>query len=176
MDESQQPTVTLESTPREPTTGRVRRILPWAIAAVAVLVAAFTVGVLVVNESSEPRPVAQLAAQTNPTPGIIPVDSETVLEWDLGNADFVSYGSYGEAEIWSTTTPQERQCLTVIVEGDTWMFRCTAPSVDTVADIDIDADMVPPAPSGEPTSNIRFVLHEDAVDVYLAPNPAGGFY
>jgi hypothetical protein len=92
------------------------------------------------------------------------------------DADYVSYGSYGAAEIWSTTTPGPKQCLGVVVHGSTWRFFCTATTIDTIADIDIDPNLVPPTPSGEPASNIRFVLHDGVVDVYLAPHPDGGFY
>jgi hypothetical protein len=166
----------LETEPRDPNKKGVRRILPWVIATVAVLVAAIAIGVLVVNESSEPRPVARLAAQAGPAQGAVPIEKEIAEEWDVTDADFVSYGSYGAAELWSTTTPGAKRCLGVVVHGSTWVFGCTAPTFDTVADIDIDPNLVPPAPSGEPTSNVRFFLHDDVVDVYLAPNPEGGFF
>ncbi len=97
------------------------------------------------------------------------------MEWGVVQ-DYVSHGSYGAAEIWSATTSGPKQCLAVVVNDSTWKFNCTSPTLDTVADIDIDPDMVPPAPSGEPASNIRFVLHDGVVDVYLAPKPEGGFY
>ena len=71
------PAAALETTPRDPHNGRVRRILPWVIAAVAVLVAAIAIGVLAVNESSEPKPVAQLTPQADPDQGAIPLDDET---------------------------------------------------------------------------------------------------
>ncbi|WP_104165287.1 hypothetical protein [Cryobacterium sp. N22] len=171
-----EPPGALETKPGDPNPGRVRRILPWVIAAVAVLVAAIATGVLVVNESSEPRPVAQLTAQSDPTPAAVPIDKEVAQEWGVTNAHFVSYGSYGAAEIWSTTTPGAKRCLAVVVEDHTWMFRCTPPTFDTIAEIDIDPVLVPPAPTGEPAANVQFVLHDDVVDVYLAPNPEGGFY
>ena len=172
MDESTLP----EETAADPTTGRVRRILPWVIAAVALLVAVIAVGVLAVNAVSAPRPVATLVAQADPTPGAVPLDDEIAQEWGVTEAEFVSYGSYGAAEIWSTMTPEGKRCIAVIVESHTWVFRCTAPSLDTIADIDIDPSEVPPAPSGEPAANVRFVLDEEGVDVYLAPHPDGGFY
>jgi len=49
--------------------GRGRRVLPWVIAAVAVLLAAIALGVLVVSEASEPKLVAQLTPQGCPDPG-----------------------------------------------------------------------------------------------------------
>ncbi len=130
-----------------------------------------------VNESSEPKSVAQLTPQGPPDQGSIPVDDETAVAWDVTVADFVSYGSYGPLEIWSTTKPEGKRCLAVVGVGDNHIsvFRCTAPSVDTIADFNIDPSVVPRAPSGEPTENIRFVLHDEVVDVYL-PHPEGGFY
>ena len=167
----------LETTPRDPHNGRVRRILPWVIAAVAVLVAAIAVGVLAVNESSEPEPVAQLAPQADPDQGAIPLDDEAATTMGgVTDADFVSYGSYGELQVWSTTTPEAKPCLAIVAENRIIMVRCSAPSLDPVADLDFPPDMFPPAPSGEPTSHVRFVLHDELVDVYLAPNPEGGFY
>jgi hypothetical protein len=162
--------------PRVPDNGRVRRILPWVIAAVAVLVAAIAIGVLVVNESSKPKPVAQLTPQGRPDQGSIPVDDETAVAWGVTVADFVSYGSYGELQIWSTTKPEAKRCLAVVAENHISVFNCAAPSLDTIADFDSDPARVPRAPSGEPAASIRFVLHDDVVDVYLAPNPEGGFY
>jgi hypothetical protein len=56
------------------------------------------------------------------------------------------------------------------------VLNCSAPTLDTIADFNIDHRLVPPAPSGEPAPTIRFVSHEDVVDMCLAPNPEGGFY
>jgi hypothetical protein len=157
---------------------RARRIVPWVIAAVAVLVAAIAIGVLVVNESSEPRPVARLTPQTD-TQGSIPVDEEAAGTFEIygvTEADFVSHGSYGALEAWSTTKGAESRCLALVIENHISVLNCTAPTLDTIADFNIDPQLVPPAPSGEPTSTIRFVSHDDVVDVYLAPNPEGGFY
>lgn len=165
-----------DTKPGDPHSGRVRRILPWVIAAVAVLVAAIAIGVLIVNESSEPKPVAQLTPQGRPDQGSIAVDDETAVLWGVTVADFVSYGSYGELQIWSTTMPEAKRCLAVVEENRIIMGRCSAPTLDPVADVDFLSSMFPPAPSGEPTSNVRFVLREDVVDVYLAPKPEGGFY
>lgn len=156
--------------------GRAVGIVAFVVALGALRVAAIAIGALVVNQASEPRPVAQLAAQLGTAQGAVPIDEESAREWDVTNATFVSHGSYGAAEIWTTTTPGAKQCLAVVVGAETWRFNCTAPTIDTIADIDIDSNMVPPAPSGEPTWNIRFVLHDGVVDVYLAPNPDGGYF
>jgi hypothetical protein len=168
--------VTHEAEPRGPDPGGVRRILPWTIAALAIVVAVVAIGTLVVNETSEPQPVAQLTPEGGSAGETIPVDKETVDRWDLAEADFVSYGTYGAAEVWSTATPAGKRCIAVVVEGRTWVFRCTPPTMDTITEIDIESQRVPAAPSGEPTSNIRFVLHDEVVDVYLAPNPEGGYF
>jgi hypothetical protein len=174
-DHDHGPPATLESAPGSPYRGGV--ILPWVVAAVAGLAATIAIGVLVVSEAGELRPVAQLTPQSVGAEGSVPIDRGTALEWDAtDSADYVSYGSYGAAEIWSTTTTGPRQCLGVVVHGSTWRFFCTATTLDTIADIDIDPNLVPPTPSGEPASNIRFVLHDGVVDVYLAPHPDGGFY
>jgi hypothetical protein len=127
------------------------------------------------NESSEPKPVLQLTPQGPPAQGSIPVDDEAAVVWDVTVDDFVSYGSFGPLEIWSTTKPEGLRCIAVVGENHISVFRCTAPSVDTIADFNIDPNVVPRAPSGEPNENIRFVLHDEVVDVYL-PNSAGGFY
>ncbi|MBB2924089.1 hypothetical protein [Cellulomonas cellasea] len=161
---------------RDPDAGRGRRALPWVVAAVAVLLGAVAIGLLVVDEASEPRPVAQLTPQGRPDPGSIPADDESAVAWGVTVADFVSYGSYGDLQVWGTTEPEAKRCIAVVVERHISVMSCAAPSLDTIADFDIDPDSVPRAPSGEPAANIRFVLHEDVVDVYLAPNPEGGFY
>ncbi|WP_421742049.1 hypothetical protein [Cellulomonas sp.] len=166
----------LDTTPQDPHNGRVRRILPWVIAAGAVLVAAVTIGVLAVNESSEPAPVAQLTPQADPDQGAIPLDDETATNLGVTEADFVSYGSYGALQVWSATTPEAKRCLAMVAENRIIMVRCSAPSLDPVADLDFPPEMFPPAPSGEPTSQVRFVLRDELVEVYLAPNPEGGFY
>lgn len=119
--------------PRVPDNGRVPRILPWVITAVAVLVAAIAIGALVANESSQPKPLAQLTPQGRPDQGSIPVDDETAVAWGVTVADFVSYGSYGELQIWSTTKPEAKRCLAVVAEHHISVFNCTAPSLDTIA-------------------------------------------
>ena len=168
------PDATLGAAAPDPHKGRVRRFLPWVIAAVAVLVAALAIGVFIADESSEPRPVAQLP-QDDSVAGSFSVD-EDVESFGLAAADFVSHGSYGVLELWSTTEPEAKRCLAVVAEDRVSMFRCSAPTLDTIADFDIEPSLVPPAPSGEPAANIRFVLHDDVVNVYLAPNPEGGYY
>ena len=154
---------------------RRRRLLPWVIVAVAVLVAAIGIVVFVVDESNQPEPVAQLTPQGRPGNASIPVDDGVPVRYDLTVADFVSYGSYGPLQIWSTTKLENRRCIAVVVENHISVFECTAPSVDTIADYNIDPNMIPPAPSGELTPYVRFVLRDDVVDVYR-PKEEGEFY
>jgi hypothetical protein len=160
---------------------RRRRLLPWGIAAVAVLAAAIAVGVSVdessevVDESSASRPVAQLNPQGPPGNASIPVDDQTLGAAGLTVADFVSYGSYGPLQIWSTTKVANNRCIAVVVEAHISVFECTAPSVDTIARYNIDPDLVPPTRSGELTPYVRFVLHDEVVDVYR-PITEGEFY
>jgi hypothetical protein len=154
---------------------RRRRMLPWGIAAVAVLVAAIGIGVSVVEESNEPQPVARLTPQGQPGSASIPVDDDVPVRYDLTVADFISYGSYGALQIWSTTSLEDQRCIAVVVQNHISVFECTAPSVDTIADYNIDADMIPPEPSGELSPYVRFVLHDDVVDVYR-PGHEGEFY
>lgn len=154
---------------------RRRRSLPWVIAAVAVLAAAIVIGFFVVDESNQPTPVAQLTPQGQPGNASIPVDDEVPVRYDLTVADFVSYGSYGPLQIWSTTKPESKRCIAVVVENHISVFECTAPSVDTIADYNIDPNLIPPAPSGEPTPYVRFVLHDEVIDVYR-PTEEGEYY
>jgi len=170
------PPAAFETQLRSSPKARGLRILPWVIAAAGALVAAIAIGSVVFDEASELEPVARLTPQVDSAEGAIPIDAEIARKWQVMDADVVWHGSYGAAEIWSTTTTAGKQCLAVVVLGGTWRFNCTAPTIDAIADIDIDPDMVPPAPSGEPASNIRFVLHDGVVDVYLVPHPDGGFY
>jgi len=162
--------------PGDPDSGRVRRILLWVIAGVAVLVAAIVIGILVVNASSEPQPVARLAVQTDR--GSIPVDEEAAQTFEsveVTQADFVSHGSYGALDIWSATTP-EKNCLALVAGDHVSVFHCTEPTFDTIADFDIEPNLVPPGPSGEPAGDLRFILHDKVVHVYLAPDREGGSF
>lgn len=156
------------------TKGRSRSILGWVIAGLALVVAAIAIIGYVVDEASEPQPVAQLT-QDDSKEGSFGID-EDVESFGLTAADFVSHGSYGALEAWSTTKPADKRCLAIVAEGRVSLFRCSAPTFDTIADFDIEPSLVPRAPNGEPAANIRFVLHDDVVDVYLAPNPDGGYY
>ncbi|MFC5931149.1 hypothetical protein D6T64_13485 [Cryobacterium melibiosiphilum] len=151
---------------------RRRRSLPWVITAVAVLSAAIGIGV---DESNQPTPVAQLTPQGQPGKASIPVDDEVPVRYDLTVADFVSYGSYGPLQIWSTTKLENKRCIAVVLENHISVFECTAPSVDTIADYNIEPNQIPPAPSGESTPYVRFVLHDEVVDVYR-PTEEGEFY
>ncbi|WP_163633315.1 hypothetical protein [Microbacterium sp. B35-04] len=154
---------------------RRRRLLPWVIAAVAVLATAIGIGVFVVGESDQPEPVAQLTPQGQPANASIPVDDDVPVRYDLTVADFVSYGSYGPLQIWSTTKLENQRCLAVVVENHISVFECTAPSVDTIADYNIEPNELPPAPSGELSPYVRFILHDGVVDVYR-PKEEGEFY
>jgi hypothetical protein len=66
--------------------------------------------------------------------------------------------------------------LELVIENRMSVLNCSAPALDTIADFNFDHRLVPAAPSGEPASTIRFVSHDDVVDMCLAPNPEGGFY
>jgi hypothetical protein len=165
---------TIQTEPRAPDRGFVRRFLPWIIAAVAVLAAAIAIAVIVVDRSNDPQPVAQLAAQPGSSE-TIPIDEEFARASNFTAADFVFHGSYGALGIWSVTEGEAR-CLALVAESHISVFNCSAPTVDTIADFNIDPQLVPPAPSGERTAQLRFVHHDDVVDVYLAPRPEGGYY
>jgi hypothetical protein len=155
---------------------RRRRLLTWAIAGVALLAAAIAIGiVVVVDDSNQPQPVARLTPQGQPGPASIPVDDDVPVRYGLTVADFVSYGAYGPLQIWSTTKLENQRCIAVLHEDHISVFECTAPSVDTIADIDMDPNELPPTPSGELSPYVRFVLHDDVVDVYR-PKEAGEFY
>ncbi len=158
---------------------RRRRVLPWAIAAVAVLAAAIGIGmgmgVFVVEEWDPSKPVAQLTPQGQPGPASIPVDDDVPVRYDLSVSDFVSYGAYGPLQIWSTTKLENRRCIAVVGDNHISVFECTAPSVDTIADFNIDSDQLPPTPSGELSPYVRFILHDEVVDVYR-PKEEGEFY
>ena len=154
---------------------RHRRLLTWVIAAVVVLAAAIGISVFVVDEPDRPKPVAQLTPQGQPGPGSIPVDDDVPVRYDLTVADFVSYGAYGPLQIWSTTKLENQRCIAVVWQDHISVFECTAPSVDTIADYNIEPNLIPPGPSGELTPYVRFVLHDDVVDVYR-PKEEGEFY
>ena len=154
---------------------RRRHLLPWVVAAMAVLAAAIVITFVIVGQSNQPRPVAQLTPQGSPGNASIPADDEILVAYDLTVADFVSYGSYGPLQIWGTTRPEGRRCIAVVGEDHISVFECTAPAVDTIADFNIDPGLIPPAPSGELTPYIRFVLHDEVVDVYR-PDHEGEFY
>ncbi len=154
---------------------RRRRSLPWVIAVVAVLAAAIGIRVFVVDESNQPTPVAQLTPQGQPANASIPADDEVPVKYDVTVADFVSYGSYGPLQIWSTTKLENKRCIAVVIAHHISVFECTAPSVDTIADYDIDPNELPPTPSGELSPWVRFVLHDEVVDVYR-PKEKGEFF
>jgi hypothetical protein len=154
---------------------RRRRLLPWVIAAVVVLASAIGIGVFVDDEPDRAEPVAQLTAQGQPGSASIPADDNVPVRYDLTVADFVSYGAYGPLQIWSTTKLENRRCIAVVGDNHISVFECTAPSVDTIADYILGPNMLPIPPSGELTEYVRFILHDDVVDVYR-PTSGGEFY
>ena len=154
---------------------RRRRLLPWVIVAVAVLVVAIGIGVFVDDEWNPAKPVAQLTPQGQPGNASLLIDDDVPVRYDLTVADFVSYGAYGPLQIWSTTKLENKRCIAVVGDNHISVFECTAPSVDTIADYNIEPNLIPPSPSGELTPYVRFVLHDEVVDVYR-PNEEGEFY
>jgi len=156
----------------------MRRALPWTLAALAGVVAVLTISVLAFGELAKPQPVARLAARTGPVAeGAAPVlDPETRAFWDLSDPVLVSHGSYGAAEAWSTTASHGRRCIAVVVFNSLWTFQCTQPTIDTFADIVIDSGLVPRDSTGDlipEWSTIRFVLHDDVIDVYVGRSTEG---
>jgi hypothetical protein len=110
---------------------RRRRMLPWVIAAVAVLVTAIAIGVFVVEDSSQPEAVARLTPQgRQPGPASIPVDDDVPVRYDLTVEDFVSYGSYGPLHIWSTTKLEDERCIAVVIDKHISVFDQTMVTAD----------------------------------------------
>ncbi|SBS73022.1 hypothetical protein [uncultured Microbacterium sp.] len=154
---------------------RRRRSLPWIIAAVAVLATAIGIALFVADGLRRPSPVAQLTPQGRPGSAVIRADDDVFVMYDLTIEDFVTYGSYGPLQIWGTTQVENKRCIAVVGDNHISVFECTAPTVDTIADFNIEPALIPPAPSGELSPYVRFVLHDDVVDVYR-PNEPGEFY
>jgi hypothetical protein len=88
---------------------RRRRMLPWVIAAVAVLVTAIAIGVFVVEDSSQPQAVARLTPQgRQPGPASIPVDDDVPVRYDLTVEDssrtaHTGRCTYGARRSWRTS-------------------------------------------------------------------------
>jgi hypothetical protein len=145
-----------------------RRVLLSVVAATAVLAAGIGIGSgdFVVDESSEAKPVTQLTPQGQPGSASIRANDEVPVRNNLTVADFVSYGAYGPLHIWSTTKLENKRCIAVVRENHISVFECTAPSADTIADYDIEPDMLPIPPSGQVTPYVRFILHDGVIDVY----------
>ena len=150
----------------------MRRALPWVIAAGAVVVAT-ALGAMYVEAVTEPLVEAQLVALDEPLPGSVP---PALGQEDLGwttDPVFVSHGRYGPLEVWSTTAPHNWQCLAVVFESSVWRFNCTVSSLDTVADVTVQESLLPTDAPGGPIpdwSSVRFVLHDDVVDVHIGRN------
>jgi hypothetical protein len=169
----------LETQPTETNKGRLRRFRPLAITAVGVLMAAIAIGVFRANQPSVPEPVAQLAVRTDAT-AAIPMDDEAARTFEgsgLTQDDFVSHGPYGVLQVWSATKQENGwRCLALVVGDHVSVFHCTPPTEDTIADYNIDPHLVPPAPNGENAWDVRFILRDDVVDVYLSPERVNTYY
>lgn len=149
--------------------------LPWMIAAIAAMVAVVALGVHFVDAVTRPRVEARLVALDQPLSGDVPptLGREDLHFLETPDPVFVSYGSYGALKVWSTTAPHDWRCLAVVFEGNVWRFNCTATTIDTVADVVILSRLLPPDIPGGPVpewSTVRFVLHDDVVDVYIGRN------
>jgi len=162
---------------------RVRSRLPWLLAAIAAIAAVVAVGAYLFDAVTRPPLEARLVALEQPLSGDVP---PALGEKELGlletrNPAFVSHGGYGALKVWSTTAPRDRRCLAVVFEGTLWRFDCTAATIDTVADVVIHSHLLPPDAAGRPVrerstvrerATVRFVLHDDVVDVYVGWNEA----
>ena len=162
-----------ESAPSASAPGRMRRALPWVIAAGAVVVAT-ALGAMYFDAVTEPLVEAQLVALDEPLPGSVPPAlSQEDLGWTTDPV-FVSHGRYGPLEVWSTTAPHNWQCLAVVFRESVLRFNCTVSSLDTVTDVAVQEGLWPPDFPGSSIphwSSIRFVLRDDVVDVYIGRNP-----
>ncbi|HEX5856723.1 MAG TPA: hypothetical protein VFY91_01310 [Microbacterium sp.] len=150
--------------------------LPWVIAAIAAIVALVSLGVHVVDAVTRPRAEARLVALDQPLSGDVPptLDQDELQFLETTAPDWVSYGGYGALRVWSTSAPNDWRCLAVVFEQDLWRFNCTAPTIDTTADVVIVSRLLPADAPGGPIpedSTVRFVLHDDVVDVYIERNP-----
>lgn len=157
--------------------GRMRRTLPWVIAAGAGVVATLATALAAKDADvvAEPLVEAQLVALDEPLPGSTPPALGPEDYGYLGTWDpvLVSHGRYGPLEVWSMTAPHNWQCLAVVFESSVWRFLCSLSSLDTVADVTVDEHLLPTDAPGGPIpawSNIRFVLHDDIVNVYIGRN------
>ncbi|TFD68865.1 hypothetical protein [Cryobacterium ruanii] len=169
----------IAQTPAEPAPsvsalGRMRRALPWALAAAAGVVAT-AFGAMYVNAVTEPLVEARLVALDEPLPGNVPpaLGEEDLVFLGTPDPVFVSHGRYGPLDVWSTTAPHNWQCLAVMFNSSVWGFNCTVSDLDTVADVTVDESLLPSNGPGGPIpdwSSVRFVLHDDVVDVYTGRN------
>ncbi len=153
--------------------GRLRRATP-IIAVGATACAVIALVVLGLDRLNQPQPVARLVAlEEVPRGTALPmVDPADLQTWGVTDPDFVPYEEYGALDVWSTTAARGRQCLAVSIGGEVYGFHCTAPNIDTFVDILGLNSWMPEAPGGgriPSESTIRFVLHDDVVDVYLGP-------
>ena len=154
-----------------PPAGRIRRALPF-IAIIASVVAVVAVVTLAYERFSRPQPVAHLEALRNVPRGTdLPVlEPQDLQRWEVTDPGFISHGEYGAMDAWEMTGAARRRCLVVSVGGEVVGVGCTAPTIDTVVDVLSVNSWMPEAPEGgriPSQSTVRFVLHDDAIDVYL---------
>ena len=155
----------------------MRRTLPWVIAAGAGVVAILATALAAKDADvvAEPLVEAQLVALDEPLPGSTPpaLGQEDYGYLGIWDPVWVSHGRYGPLDVWSATAPHNWQCLAVVFESSVWRFLCSVSSFDTVADVTVDEHLLPTDALGGPIpdwSNIRFVLHDDIVNVYIGRN------
>ena len=154
--------------------GRMRRALPWMIAAGAGVVAT-AFGAMNVSAVTEPLVEAQLVALDTPVPGNSPpsLEKEELDFLETTDPDWVSHGRFGPLKVWSTSAPHNWKCLAIVFDASTWRFNCTVSSLDTVADVTVDDHLLPKNAPGGPIpdwSSVRFVLRDDVVSVHIGRN------
>jgi hypothetical protein len=157
--------------PADESPGRIRRALP-LIAIGASVVAVIAVGAWAFERLNRPQPAARLEALADvPRGTAVPlVAPEDLRTWRVTEPVFVSYGEYGALDAWSMSGSPGRQCIVVSVGGEVAGIHCTTPEIDTFVDILSLNSWMPEAPEGGRIpleSTIRFVLHDDVVDVYV---------
>jgi hypothetical protein len=142
------------------------------VAVAASVVAAGALGALLLERLNEPQSVARFEPLDHvPRGTALPdIDPEYLRVWGVPASEIVPYGEYGALDLWRTTGDQGRQCLVVSVGGEVFGLHCTAPTIDTFVDVVGTNTVMPEAPEGgriPSASTIRFVLHDDVIDVYL---------
>jgi hypothetical protein len=154
-----------------PGSARTSGAMP-VIAISASVVAALALGALLLERLEQPQSVARFEALDQvPRGTALPnLDAEDFRVFGLTAPVFVPHGEYGALDLWSTTDDRGRQCLAVSVGGELLGFHCTAPTIDTFVDVVGMNSVLPEAPEGGRIpfeSTIRFVLHDDVIEVFL---------